>query len=403
MADPDWEALDRRVPARLADLLRRCLDRDPRQRLQDVGEALIALEAYLREPAAPGAIDAGASARPAALRPWIPLLALLAGGVLASIAWWASDTEAPPPALGLRVSVLLPPGEFLATSSAPGSVLALEAGRGTLVYSAARGDAGRHLLRRPLEAFEAEAIPATEGAGPHFLSPDGRWLGYFVDASLYKRPLEGGQAQLLTTLPASWASDVWGATWGSDGTIVFNILWSGLHRTSERGGDPEQVLAPDTALGEVDIEFPHFLPDGRSVLYTVWRGLLPGSCKIGLLDLATGVRKTLLEEGSDARYVPTGHLVFGRSAGVFVVPFDLESREVRGQPVPLPLQVLYDREIGAVHLAFDENGTLAFVPLAGVPQNRLVAVDLDGDETELFPPPTPSCIRATHPTAGASR
>jgi Tol biopolymer transport system component len=236
------------------------------------------------------------------------------------------------------------------------------------------------LYTRSLDQFEVREIPGTEGATNPVFSPDSQWLGYFNDDKLFKVPIDGGPSQTLT----SFSGTAFGADWDTDGTIIFNREWRGLWQVSERGGEPELLVSPDASRGEYDLLYPHVLPKGQAVLYTTLRGLLPETSEIGVLDLTTGARETLIESASWARYVPTGHLIFGRAAGVFLVPFDLERREVTGPPVPTPQSILYDREVGIAHLAFSPTGDLAFIPGRESPQNGLVSVDMEGNQTSLF-------------------
>ena len=144
------------------------------------------------------------------------------------------------------------------------------------------------------------------------------------------------------------------------------------------------LAVPDLERGELWFYWPEFLPDGQAVLFTNFRGFTADDAQIEVVDLESLARKTLIENGSYARYVPTGHLVFGRGSGIHVAPFDLERREVTGPSVPVPEPILYEFEGGVPHLAFSTAGSLAFVPGAGSPRLHLVSVDLEGRETPLI-------------------
>ena len=115
-----------------------------------------------------------------------------------------------------------------------------------------------------------------------------------------------------------------------------------------------------------------------------WRGLTADNARIEVLDLESRARKTLIENASYGRYVPTGHLIFGRGGGIEVAPFDVERREVTGPSVPVPEPIFYESENGVPHLALSAGGTLAFIPGGGAPRRQLVSVDLAGRERPLI-------------------
>jgi serine/threonine-protein kinase len=379
MADTDWERVEGRFPGSIVALLRRCLERDVSQRLQSIGEARIALQAYLSNPSA-----AEAEATPAAEAPSGGALRrlglpLLVGAVLASAVWMVLPDASPRTRMGMSASLMAPPGvtfEHRYTS------LALSPDGRWLVFSGLQ-DGQLRLFKRSMDRFESEAIPGTEGAMTPLFSPDGRWVFYAGPNEAFRVSMEGGAPHPL----ASIKSQVWGADWTADGSIIFNQLLSGLWRIPEQGGEPELLAAPNSDRGEIDLEFPDVLPDGSAVIYTAFRGLLPDSAEIRILDLATGERKTLIENASDARFLPTGHLIFGRSAGVYLVAFDPERREITGAPVPAPDGILYNRDLGVVHASMAASGDLVFLPRRGENQHRLVSVGLDGEVSELFEAP----------------
>jgi serine/threonine-protein kinase len=130
--------------------------------------------------------------------------------------------------------------------------------------------------------------------------------------------------------------------------------------------------------------WPEFLPDGAAVLFTTFRGVTADSARIEVLDLESRTRKTLIENANHARYVPTGHLIFGQEGAIHVAPFDAQRREVTGPSVPVPESIFYESEYGVPNLAFSAGGILAFIPGGGAPRLQLVSVDLAGMERPLF-------------------
>ncbi len=175
---------------------------------------------------------------------------------------------------------------------------------------------------------------------------------------------------------------------GPDDTIVFanGALVPGLMRIAVGGGELEVLTTPDRAAGEIDHWFPRFLPGGRHVLFTIAKAQIASS-QIALLDLETGEYGVLIPGGSDAHYVPSGHIVYGSAGSLLAVPFDLEELEVGDSPVPVVESVVM-KASGAASFAVADNGTLVYI--AGSAESSLkrtlVWVSRDGAE-ELIPVP----------------
>jgi serine/threonine-protein kinase len=180
-----------------------------------------------------------------------------------------------------------------------------------------------------------------------------------------------------------------GATWGSDGTIVFADTHKlrGLQRVSADGGQPTVITRPNPQAGEADHVWPEFLPGGKAVLFTISSasGQL-GDAQIAVLDLRTDKYKSVLRSGSHAHYVKTGHLVYGASGTLRAIRFDLDRLETVGTPVPVLSQVVTTAD-GAADFDISEDGTLAYVT-GGVQSmaRSLVWVDRQGREEPLKAP-----------------
>ena len=377
--DPDWDALPAETPARVRDLLRRCLQKDPARRLHDIADARLELEDALAMPVGttPATLAAGAAAPRAAgwkrALPWgVAILAALAAGTLV---WFLRP--GPPSATRepTRMAINLPP------TSRPAFVrgqvaLAISPDGGQVVYTGLVG-ATPQLLRRSLDSYEVTPIAGGEsGSGP-FFSPDGRWIGFSTPGHMKKIPAGGGSPATLCE-----TSFVFGASWASDGTIIFGqSATSGLWRVSADGGKPEPLTQVDPQHGEISHRWPVVLPGNKTVLFTVVTGGALGEWKIDALSLATGQRRTLMEGGTQPHYSPTGHLVFLQPNGVVAaVPFDAERVEVTGPPFPA-LEGIAASELsfGMAHFALSQDGTLAYLPgtLSG-PERTLVWVDRKG-------------------------
>jgi len=372
LKDPQLEGLPADTPAAIRQLLRRCLEKDPRRRLRDIGEARIVLEAPLEAPAlpvepAPGRAEARRGLKAA------PLLAATA--LLASLAIWGwLRTPRPTPRFVARwTSSIQSPAFYPAvTLSSDGSRLAYA--------GSARGVNQVHV--RLLEQLEAKPFSGTDGAQFLFFSPDGQWIGYIAQAKLKKVPVTGGASITLCD-----AGPPFGASWGPDDTIIFATgLAAGLKRVPAAGGAPKDLATPDSKKGESGFLWPQFLPGGRAVLFTILTGGSADEARVAVLNLRSGERKVLVEGGSNARYVPTGHVVYGRAGALFAVPFDAGRLQVMGNPVPILEGVSWASSVGFADFSFSDAGTLVYVPGGASESRTLVWVDRKGTAT---PAPAP--------------
>ncbi len=239
---------------------------------------------------------------------------------------------------------------------------------------------GDRIVIRRLREQEPISIDIGNAASPAF-SPDGKWLA-FLSNGLKKVPSAGGTVidiAASTDRPA-------GATWGSRGTIVFATT-AGLYEVDEDGGIPRLLAKPDPARGELQYAWPRFLPDGRSVLFTIVRHGSIDKAQIAWLDLRTLAAEVLLTGGASARYVPTGHLVYGAAQTLMAVSFDLDARTTRGDSVALrDVAIVTATDNGAADFAVSDNGTLAYVaprPASPPRARTLVWVDRQGNEQPL--------------------
>ena len=187
-SDADWEALPASTPTSIRLLLRRCLDRDRKRRLQAMGEARIAIEDYLTDPDAASVLPSAPAASSAPRRRALPWAMVGALAVLSGVLAWSS-LETPRSEKTVRLSITLPPTERLA--GAGNLLVAISPDAERLVYAARSGKTSQ-LYVRELDAFEAKPLPQTEGAHNPFFSPDGKSVGFFTEGKLKKVPIEGG-------------------------------------------------------------------------------------------------------------------------------------------------------------------------------------------------------------------
>ncbi len=231
------------------------------------------------------------------------------------------------------------------------------------------------LSLRAMDALEMRLLPGTEGTlTTPFFSPDGRSLGYWdVNAGQLKRVALSGGAPLVI----GPASSPYGASWEPGGTILFGQR-EGILRVPATGGTPELVIA--TADGE-RMDGPQLLPDGDAVLFSVtasdW-----DAAQVVVQSLSTGTRTVLIDGGSDARYLPTGHLVYALEDGLFAVAFDLARLAVRGGPVSVVQGLMRATFSASANYGVSEDGTLVYVT-ASAPARTLAWVDREGREEPL--------------------
>jgi eukaryotic-like serine/threonine-protein kinase len=372
LKEPEWEALPPDAPPRLAELLRRCLIKDPRNRLQAIGDARIAIDEMLG-----GVAGVSSSALPVSRS---RRFAFGAGALvviaLAVVTVSLFSREAEPTVPVTRWTVQLADGERVAFGRfAPLGVgrtsVALSPDGRNLVYAAERID-GTQLYLRPLDAFDARPIPGTEGAYLPFFSPDGQSVGFFTGSQLKRVLLAGGSPVALAE-----ATHALGASWASDGYVYYADREANLLRRVPANGGSSTVVASWADTG-TQMRSVHVLPGAHALLYDEG---VPGTIKIMHLPEAK-VRP--LVSGTNGKYV-AGHIVFSRGSDVFVAAFDLERLELAGPAVPVLENVRTEAE-SAAQLAVSDGGTLAYVSGGFERRTNFVWVDRGGGHTPIDTP-----------------
>ena len=377
--EPDWDALPNSLSTTLVALLRRSLQKDPKERFRDIGDVRLLMV---------GTFDIGLPSTPE-LRVWqrtIP--AIVAGLVLLALGWiaaWALmvDRTTEPSPTTTRLTITLPdfhqlPHRSAGRAGVPGANrVAVSLDGQTVVYNPF-GDLRDQLFQRPINQFEGVPIMHTESAGTFFFSPDGQWVGFWAGGALWKVALVGGPSQELTKLPGGQPR---GASWGSNGMIVIGNP-RGLVQVPEAGGEPVIIAEQE---GEGALSHPQVLSGIGAILYTVSEPS-PHAGELQVLLPETGERRTVLHNAVAGRVLDTGHLVFARSGGLWAVPFDRKRLEIAGNPVPVLEEVSVGR--GAFYAVAD-NGTLVYVPHFAAPaiEKALVLVDRQGTVDPVPLPP----------------
>ncbi len=387
--EPDWNALPTATPALLRRLLRRCLEKDRKRRLQHVGDARADID-DARTIEIPPSTGAASLARVALWQRPVPLMlgAALLVAVTGLAVWSLTRSEEAPPRVGRFI--LTDQGNEPVNRSGGQPDVALSPDGTTVVYMAGRSNEESSLTVRAVDQLVGVPLDATVAPRSFnpFVSPDGEWVGYldFDTVTLNKVSIHGGPAIVLCEI----AQDLDGASWSVDDTIIFGSRPpSGLWRVSAAGGEPEALTTLDAESGEVNHGWPDVLPGGRSVLFTILTGNLD-TAQIAVADVTTGDYRVLVPGGHAPRYAASGHIVYAASGTLRAVGFDLDTLEVVGTPVPVLDGVGTKPITGAASFDLATDGSLAYVsnPIgSALPLRTLAWVDRQGNEEPLTAEP----------------
>ena len=370
--DPAWDTLPPETPPRVRELLRRCLERDPKQRLHDIADARLELDAQSATGAWTGPVT---TALPRSNRGWIQgaLIGAILAAIVTSLIWSALRLERAAPLT--RLSIVAPPGESLfpdptgVAISPDGSMMAFVVGDPTRSES--------QIWVRSLDTMAARRLEDTAGGNLPFWSPDSRRIGFFTSTKLKVVAASGGRAEILCE-----TANGRGATWSSSNVIVFAPNWSGpLQRIAGTGGTPEPVTKLDEGRKQYGHRFPTFLPDGDHFLYAA----LPG--RDGKFDIfvgsLSGGSTTLVGsmEGAPV-YAPPGFLLYVRQGRLAAQAFDARTLKTTGEPTSLddePTSILdpaFSYTAGT-SASVSSTGTLAYFSTPST-NTRAVWVDAAG-------------------------
>jgi serine/threonine-protein kinase len=357
-AEIDFARLPPATPTLIRDLLQRCLERDVTIRLRDIGEARIAIQKYLANPAAMAALPASPPRRAMA---WAVAGTLALALIVLSVLLWRATR--PTDRSLVRLDVDLGPDVSLGSFAGANAILSPDGLR--MVYVS-----HNRLFTRRLDQLQSTELPGTEGADAPFFSADGQWIAFFAENKLKKLSVAGGATAVLCNAPSGL-----GGSWGEDNVITaaLNVV-GGLSRIPANGGAPSPLTELDRARGETTHRWPQFLPGGKAVLFTAHSQQVSAfdEADIKVMALRDRHQKTLVRGGTYGRYLPTGHLLYVNRGTLFAVPFDIGSLEVRGSPVSLLNQVAYDISGGA-RFEVSQTGTLVYE--TGGAQDRSVSLD----------------------------
>jgi Tol biopolymer transport system component len=321
--EPDWSALPNATPPAALGLLRRCLEKDPKRRLRDVGDAQRELDDALEQG------NATAVSRTASSRLWIAaaLVSLLTAITVSVIHF--RETPARPQTLLYEISAPANESIVLFAISPDGRHLAFTTGR----LGAPPSDNFNRLWVRPFDSLEAKPLRGTEGAWDLFWSADSRSIGFFAQGKLKRVDLLGGPPQIVCDAPRQSAG-----AWNQAGNILFTSARGALSKVSAADGEVHPATTLDAVRQEVTHRFPQFLPDGRRFLYTAFSSVAENS---GVYAASLDSNETTRLLGSTGNVVYSedasgqGYLLFLRGEALLAQRFDPTRLELRGEPFPV--------------------------------------------------------------------
>jgi Tol biopolymer transport system component len=377
--EPDWTLLPPTTPPRLRELLRRCLIKDPRNRLQAIGEARIALSQVAELDSAGGeSVDTAVpsfSRRREGVVFAVAVVSVIAAGAL-----FVRERLTPAPEIR-RVQFDMPTPDFGGFGGGfPQGMVSLSPD-GRHVAFVAIVDGKRMLWVHSFESGRARPLEDTEGIGPATLiwSPDGRWLAFTAGGRLRRVPATGGRSHVICALP-----DGARAAWGADDVILLGNFGGALHRVAASGGEAVPETALNAIAGEASHRFPSFLPDGRHYFYLASDATNRNSVTyVGLLGSAE--RRRLEGVTSEVRYT-NGHVLFVRDGSLMTQRFNVDTRALEGDAIPVVDQFTVAGEVAGAY-SVSTTGTLAYRILSVRAPSRLVWYDRAGTPGEVVGSP----------------
>jgi eukaryotic-like serine/threonine-protein kinase len=378
--EPDMKKLPSGLPPAVRGTLDLCLQKDPKKRLRDVGDVRLALEGQV----------AGVS--PWASRPlWrraLPIAAAVATGAVLAGALVAIVMTRPKP-VAERLQSAPPITRFVITpqSSAPlaslggNDVMISPDGQRIAYFSRNPVNNNIALYVREIDGLEARLVPGTElanitsGLGGNmnpFFSPDSRSIGFLSpDRGVIRVSLDGGPPIKIADAPSP---AFLGATWTADDTMIYSAGRNVLRTSAGGGGVPERLTEE---IPDAFVASPVVLPGGRAVMYGLVANGGNGAERVAVFDLDSRKQKILIENGQNAFYSPTGHVVFARGTTIMAAPFDASELAVTGEPVAMIENVRHPNPLTAADFALSASGTLVYVPGSGETTVRSAVVWVD--------------------------
>jgi Tol biopolymer transport system component len=374
--DPDWPALPRSTPANIRILLRRCLEKDPRRRLRDIGDAGLEIEGALTEPAQDiaGLTSSYDASRVTSWRRYLPWGVAACMFLLAALFYLHDDT---PVVTGPRPrefsQIVLPAGQPYALSYLDNQTSIAISPDGRRIAYVGWGPRGKQLFLRELDQWESVPIEGTEDARSPFFSPDAERLAFSTTDQLKIVSLRTHELQnVLRVLPVTA-----GGCWESKNTILFlPTPGADLMRIHIDGREPEIAFVNGTPDHQPYLSSPRMLPDGQSVLLSMVDSEPnePLNAGLAIVDLEMQKLQKLGLRGTSPHYdQKTRRLVFASGGNILSVPFDVDRRKVMGEPDLIDTGVIQRER--AAELTLSADGRLVYAPGSGTAGRKFIRVD----------------------------
>ena len=342
--DPAWDSLPAETPDAIRRLLRRCLAKDRRQRLHDIADSRLEIEAASSEPA----IDP--RAKRISKRVW--LVASIVAIAIAAMIFTAGRllNSRTTVETMLWTSVLPPEKPFKDVTPAP----TLSPDGRTIAFNAPNAAGKNVIWVRPLDSPTARALPGTEGSSEIFWSPDNRSLGFFANGKLQRIDISGGAPQILADAPIAE-----GGSWARDGTILFVPTATTVHRILASGGTPVEVTHLNTVRHELIHGWPSFLPDQKHFLLWVFAAEKQHEgVYVGTVD--SGELRPLIPLRTRAQYA-SGYLFFGRQGNLMAQRFDPDKLQLSGEATRVTEGLgVSGAELGNMAFSVSDSGNIAW-------------------------------------------
>ncbi|MCP4607251.1 MAG: protein kinase [Planctomycetes bacterium] len=364
--EPDWKKLPANAPVNIVVLMRRCLEKNMHRRLHDIADAAIEINETLNPPATapPMTTTSFQIIHPTGGKKLkvMGAVCIFLGIIMSALAVWVHLHPGSLQKQQVR-SFAVNPQTAIAMEALWHHAMAFSPDGQRLAYVEQGSDGRRKIYLRELDKFEAKPLPGTEGAITPFFSPDGQWLGYVdhFQRKLKKVSVKGGEPIVLCE-----CLQFRGGSWGTDDNIIFtpaagSTNESGLWRIAASGEKKERLTINDPNLGEYGHFWPQILPGGKAVLFTnIGSGF--DEHQIEVYSLETNKRTLIFKGGSYARYIPTGHLIYGRNETLYAARFDIKQLKIIGPHIPVVSGIMTPQSWSA-QFAVSPDGSLAYIPV----------------------------------------
>jgi serine/threonine-protein kinase len=375
--EPDWTSLPDDVPPSIRRLLRRCLAKDRKDRLSDIGAARLEIDDVTRP--VPASESASTVTRLEVQGPrWSLAASFVLGAIVTGLAVWVLKPAAASSSPSVLRFELDLPGEAEFAGNA-GSGVAIAPDGLHIAYTASPIRSPQQVFVRNLVTGRTVELSASGIPYGPFMSPDGRQAGFIASGILWRAPVDGGTPAEIGRISTTDR----GVVWSPDG-FIYSGGAEGLSRIHESGGNREPLTTLDKDAGEVGHRFPAVVPGNQAILFTIFKGGLDDA-RIGVLDLASRQVRVLFDRPAHSAQVVGTHLVYLRSGALMAVSFDAARIEVTGEPKPIVNGVAFNNG-GAAHFAVSANGTLVYQPAERVFKSRPAWLDARGGITPIEAP-----------------